>query len=459
MRLVPFVILFAPFVAGAVAQEPATVERPNIVYVMVDDAGWGDYGANGSEHIQTPVFDRMCAEGIRFTDHYAGSAVCAPTRAVLMTGLHPGHARRRDNTATGGLEDFEGRRPLVFLQDEDLTVAEVLQQAGYVTAGIGKWGIGNPGTTGSPDKQGFDHFYGYLDQVHAHDHYTDWLWRDGEREEIEANRAGGRQVYVHDLFEAETLRFVREHRDQRFFLYLPYTLPHGKYEIPSDAPYGDRPWSPREKNYAAMITRADQTVGRLLAVLEELELDERTIVFYTSDNGPNRAFLETLDSNGPFRGTKRFLTEGGLRAPMAVRWPGRVPAGVESDFVWSMTDWFPTACALAGVEAPDSLDGQSVLPTLLGEQQEPCAFQYWEIHHPFQQAVRAGRWKAVRFGTLDPVQLYDLVEDPGEERDLAAAEPEVAARLARILDQEHTPSRYYPAREHAEARRGEDGAR
>ncbi len=458
MRLVPFTILCTLLGSAAAAQQPATAERPNIVYVMVDDAGWGDYGANGSEHIQTPVFDRMCAEGIRFTDHYAGSAVCAPTRSVLMTGLHSGHTRRRDNTATGALEEFEGRRPLVFLEDEDLTVAEVVRQAGYVTAGIGKWGIGNPGTSGSPDKQGFDHFYGYLDQVHAHDHYTGWLWRDGAREEIEGNQDGGRQVYVHDLFEQDTLRFVREHQDQRFFLYLPYTLPHGKYEIPSDAPYGDRPWPQRDKNYAAMVTRADQTVGRLLDLLEELGLDQRTIVFYTSDNGPNRAFLDNLDSNGPFRGTKRFLTEGGLRAPMAVRWPGQVPAGVVSDYVWSMTDWFPTACALAGAEPPASLDGQSVLPTLLGREQDPCAFQYWEIHHPFQQAVRAGNWKAIRFGTLDPVALYDLEADPGEERDLAAAEPETAARLAAILDREHAPSRFYPAREHAEAKAGKKRA-
>ena len=435
-----------PLIMAGFESAPVSLpaDPPNVIYVMLDDAGWGDFGANGSQAVKTPVFDRMCAEGMRFTDHYSGSAVCAPTRCVLITGLHPGHCRRRDNTATGGLEDFADR-PLVFLEKEDVTVAEVMKEAGYVTGGIGKWGLGNTGTDGAPDKQGFDHFYGYLDQVHAHSYYPDWLWHDGDRQELPGNKGGAKATYTHDLFEADSLRFIRKNRNKRFFLYLPYTLPHGKYEIPSDAPYTDESWPQMVKNYAAMITRADTTVGKILELLAELELDEKTIVFYTSDNGPNRPFVKPLGSAGPFRGTKRQLYEGGLRAPMAVRWPGKVPAGRVSDYTWSMVDVFPTVCDLAGAEAPEHLDGHSVLPTLLGKDQPPPPFLYWEIHHPFQQAVRMGKWKGIRFGTEEPLALYDVIEDPGEREDRVADHAAIADEIAAVMEAQHVPSRYYPA--------------
>ncbi len=380
-------------------QAALAADRPNIIYVMIDDAGYGDLGG---ETIATPAFDRMCREGSRFTNHYSGSAVCAPTRCVLMTGLHTGHCRRRDNTATGNLDAFEDR-PLVFLEPEDVTVAETLKDAGYVTAGIGKWGLGNPGSTGEPGKQGFDHWFGYLDQVHAHDQFTDWLWKDGERIEIPANAGNKQKTYIHDLFERETLDFVRQNAKHPFFLYLAYTLPHGEYVIPHDDPayalYADKPWSQQAKNYAAMATRVDRSVGLLLDELKAQGIDDDTIVFYTSDNGPNPPFVKELNSAGGLRGTKRFLYEGGIRANMAVRWPGHVPADKTSDFAWSMVDVFPTLCDIAGVEAPKGLDGMSVLPTLRGEPQPPHEALYWEIHHPFQQAVRSGDWKAIRFGT------------------------------------------------------------
>jgi len=437
------------------AAAPASTERPNIVYVMLDDAGWGDFGANGSPHIKTPTFDRMAREGMRFTHHYSGSAVCAPTRCVLMTGLHAGHARRRDNTATGALADFKklNRRPLVFLEPEDLTVAEALKQAGYVTGGIGKWGLGNPGTEGAPDRQGFDHFYGYLDQVHAHEHYTDWLWRNGQEEKILGNAGGERWTHSHDLFEKDTLDFIEKNKNKRFFLYLPYCLPHGKYDIPDASAYADKPWSQTVKNYAAMISRADETVGRILGLLQKLNLDEKTIVFYTSDNGPNKPFLKDLKSGGPFRGIKRQLTEGGLRAAMVVRWPGQIPAGRLSDFAWSMIDFFPTACELASAEIPSHLDGRSVLPTLRGQEQAPHEFIYWEIHHPFHQAVRMGRWKGLRYGTQEPVELYDVLQDPGETRNLASREPQAAQAIARIMDTQHKPSKYYPAQAKSKKRK------
>ena len=426
----------------------AARRKPNIIYIMIDDAGYGDFGSFGSKHIQTPAMERMCREGTKFTQHYSGSAVCAPTRCVLMTGLHPGHGRRRDNTAKAHLSDFPGR-PLVPLAAEDITVAEVLKKAGYTTGGIGKWGLGNPGTGGEPEKQGFDHWYGYLDQVHAHDHYTDEIWQDGEMIPIEKNAGKQKQVYVHDLFEKQTLEFLRRYKDRPFFLYLAYTLPHGKYEIPQDDPaysfYKDKPWSQQVKNYAAMVTRVDRSVGKVLDLLKELRIDQETIVFYTSDNGPNAPFVKPLGSAGGLRGTKRKLYEGGLRAAMAVRWPRRVPAGQTSEFIWDMRDVFPTACALAGIEAPKHLDGISVLPTMLGKEQKPHEHLYWEIHSPFQQAVRMGKWKGIRFGTEEPIELYDLSADRSEANNVAEKHPDVITKIKQIMDTSRTESRYWPA--------------
>lgn len=424
------------------------VERPNIIYIMLDDAGYGDFKMFGNDVVKTPNFYRMCKEGTWFTQHYAGSSVCAPTRCVLMTGLHTGHCRRRDNTATAHLEDFQGR-PLVFLEPEDLTIAETLKQAGYVAGGIGKWGLGNPDSTGQPDRQGFDHWFGYLDQVHAHDHYTDWLWDDGRRREIPENQGNRRGVYAHDLFEQRTFDFIRQYRDRRFFLYLAYTLPHGKYDIPQDDPamdeYRDKPWTQQVKNYAAMITRADRTVGGILDLLQELKIDDNTIVFYTTDNGPNTPFVKAIHSNGGLRGTKRQLYEGGIRVPLVVRWPGHVTARKSSGFLTSMVDFFPTACELAGVDPPENLDGQSILPTLLSRAQPQPPYLYWEIHHPFQQAVRTRNWKAIRFGTEEPIQLYQIWDDRTEANDVAAEHPDVVKKIEAIMSDSRTESRYWPA--------------
>lgn len=439
----------------AIAQQPDGALRPNstkpnIIYIMLDDAGYGDFN---NENVLVPNFARMCREGTRFTNHYCGSAVCAPTRCVLMTGLHSGHCRRRDNTATDNHQDFGENRPLVFLEPEDVTVAETLKSAGYTTGGIGKWGLGNPGTEGSPDKQGFDHFYGYLDQVHAHSYYPSWLWKNGERQELPGNANGKRTTYTHDLFEADTLNFIRSNKDGPFFLYLPYCLPHGKYEIPVDdpanEPYADKPWPQPVKNYAAMMTKADHTVGKILDLLSELDIDENTIVFYTSDNGPNRQFVKPLGSGKPFRGIKRQLLEGGIRADMAVRWPGKIPAGMTSDFAWSMVDVLPTVCELAGNQPPKDLDGVSVVLALKGKSQTPHEFIYWEIHHPFQQAVRMGNWKAIRYGTKEPLQLFDLAQDKREENNVAGEHAEVVKKIESYLLTARTESRYYKTVEKA----------
>ena len=429
-------------------------QRPNIIYIMLDDAGYGDFSPFGSKCIQTPAMERMCREGTKFTHHYSGSAVCAPTRCVLMTGMHTGHCRRRDNQAKAN-RDQTDQRGLVFLKDEDLTVAEVLQKSGYKTHGIGKWGLGNPGFAGQPEKQGFDSWFGYLDQVHAHDHYTDVLWDGGKMINIPENSQGRRTVYMHRLFEEQTLDFLNESHDQPFFLYLAYTLPHGKFEIPHNAPayqpYAKKPWSQEVKNYAAMVDRADRTVGRILDALEENEIAENTIVFYTSDNGPNRQFLKQLNSGGGLRGIKRHLYEGGIRAPMVVSWPGKVPAGKTSEFVWGMRDVFPTLCELAGVELPAHLDGMSVVPTLQGKDQPSHKHLYWEYHSPFQQAVRIEDYKGFRLGTQEPILLFDLAKDPAETQNIAEAHPELVQRIKQIMDTSRTETPFWPAKEKASA--------
>ena len=455
------------FVLGlSTAFSATTVEasdgKPNIIYVMLDDAGYGDFSAFGSPHIKTPNFDRLCAEGMRFTDHYSGSAVCAPTRCVLMTGLHTGHCRRRDNTAKARVQELSAKngRPLVFLEDDDVTVAETLKQAGYFTAGVGKWGLGNPGSSGVPEKQGFDYWYGYLDQVHAHDHFPSEIWDGGEMVSLPGNQGGKKEIYIPYQQEEKALQLIREHHKEPFFLYLAVTPPHGAYIIPTSDPafamYNGIPGGTQVQHYAAMVTRTDQTIGKVMDLLKELEIDEDTIVFYTSDNGPNPPFAKAIGSSGGLRGVKRMLYEGGIRAAMGVRWPGHVPAGKESDFVWDMRDVFPTLCDLAGVEAPSHLDGMSVLPTLTGKKQQPRQMHYWEIHSPFQQAVRFGDWKGIRFGTEEPLELYDLKTDPGEQDNVARANPETVSKLEAFLASARTESSYFPAKTKRVVRRNKN---
>jgi len=419
--------------------------KPNIVFVMLDDAGIGDFGCYGQKKIRTPVMDRMAAEGMRFSQCYTGSPVCGPCRCILMTGLHSGHCTRRGNRAKANPPGAGKDRGLVPLRTEDRTVAALLKKAGYVTGGFGKWGLGNAGTTGSPDKHGFDDFFGYLDQVHAHDYYTTWLWRNGKRVALKGNESGGKKQYSHDVIAEAAMGFIRANKDKPLFLYLPYTLPHGKYVVPDDAPYSKEPWPQQHRNYAAMITRADRDVGRVLGLLKELGLDEDTIVFYTSDNGPNPPFLKTFDSAAGLRGTKRSLYEGGIRMPMVVRWPGKVPAGVVSDFAWTFADFLPTAAEIAGARAPEGLDGMSVLPTLLGKPQKPHESLYWEFHSPFHQAVRIGRLKGVRFGTKMPLELYDLKADPAEKSNVAASHPDVVRRMEALLKTARSDTPYWPA--------------
>ncbi|MFO0965802.1 MAG: arylsulfatase [Gemmataceae bacterium] len=433
-------------VAPGASAEPA--RKPNIVFILADDLGYGDLGCYGQKKIKTPNLDRLAKNGMRFTQAYAGSTVCAPSRCSLMTGKHTGHATVRGNA-------------LIPLRADEVTVAAILQRAGYATALIGKWGLGEPGSSGVPTRQGFDYFFGYLNQRHAHNYYPDHLWRNEEKVPIEGNVvekgvAVKRAQYSHDLFTGEALRFLDKNKEKPFFLYLAYTIPHanneaGKLgmEVPSDEPYSKEPWPQPQRNHAAMITRLDRDVGRLLEKLRELGLENDTIVFFTSDNGPHReggGDPTFFNSSGPLRGIKRSLHEGGVRVPMIVRWPGKVAAGATSDHVWAFWDFLPTAAELAGADTPKDSDGVSVVPTLLGKgKQRLHEFLYWEFHEGgFQEAVRMGDWKAVRPKLGAALELYDLARDLGEEKNVAASHPDVIARIETLLRTARTESADWP---------------
>jgi len=413
----------------------ATPEKPNIVFIMADDMGYADLGCYGSKTIRTPRLDRMAAEGMRFTDAYSGATVCAPARCCLMTGYHVGRAAVRAN---GGF-------PIL---DSDVTVAEVLNKAGYATGGFGKWGLGDVGSTGAPEKQGFDVFFGYYHQVHAHDYYTDHLFRNGQSVPLD-------KQYSHHVIFRENLKFIRENKDRPFFCYCPWTPPHGKYQIPDDEPalaaYKDKPWQHDEKVAAAMDTMIDRNVGEILDLLKELKLDEKTIVFFCSDNGAAKRFDGVHDSSGPLKGAKRSMYEGGIRVPLIVRWPGRIAAGAASDLPWCFPDVMPTLAELAGATdtAPRDIDGISVVPTLLGEAaagraQKLHKYLFWAAG-PGWRAARMGNWKAVARGAdepqLDKLELYDLSKDIGEANNVAADNPEIARQMLGFLSEAWTQPR------------------
>lgn len=445
--LIMLVVL--PSLSARVSNSEEVSRPPNIVFIMADDLGYGDVGCYGQQTIQTPVLDRLATEGLRFTSCYAGSTVCAPSRCVLMTGLHTGHARVRGNA-------------LVPLEPEDVTVAEVLKAAGYTTGIFGKWGLGEPDSTGIPTRQGFDQWFGYLNQRHAHNYYPEYLWRNTERVDLPGNENGQRTTYSQDLIMEEALAFIRSTNDEPFFLYLPFTLPHANnergregMEIPSDEPYSDQDWPQQQKNHAAMITRFDSDVGLILEALAERGVTNDTIVFVTSDNGPHReggADPEFFHSSGPLRGIKRSLTDGGIRVPMIVRWPKKISAGTTSDEAWSFQDFLPTAAELAETDVPTGIDGISMVPTLLGSQQAGRVqpeheYLYWEFHERgFKQAVRVGPWKGIRTKQGNPVELYHVVSDIGEKRNVAEEHPQLVAKIEAILESARSPSERWPVK-------------
>lgn len=437
-------LLSAPAALPALRQ----AARPNILLILADDLGYGDVGCYGQKQIATPNLDRLAAEGIRFTQAYAGSTVCAPSRCVLMTGLHTGHAYVRGN-----------RYPDLPLRPQDLTLTELLKKAGYRTALFGKWSLGGLATTGYPTRRGFDEWFGYFSQTQAHDYYP-YLLLEGEREYLVRGNFGAKKtVWVHDLFTERALDFIRR-RPQPFFLHLCWTIPHANnevgrdtgngMEVPSDEPYSDRDWPQPEKNFAAMITRMDADVGKLMQALRETGQDENTIILFSSDNGPHREGghdPDFFDSNGPLRGIKRDLYEGGIRVPMIVRWPARIRAGQVSDQVWAFEDLLPTLAQAAGVQPPAGLDGISMLGAWLGRPQPNREYFYWEFHERgFKQAVRMADWKAVRSAPGRPLELYDLARDPGETHNLAGERRDVVERIERIMARARTESAEFPVR-------------
>ena len=436
--------------------------RPNIIYILADDLGYGDLGCYGQKTIKTPNIDKLADEGMRFTDHYAGSTVCAPSRCCLMTGFHTGHALVRGNAH-------------VPLRPSDVTVAELLKEAGYSTGIVGKWGLGEPDSTGVPNRQGFDYWFGYLNQRHAHNYYPKYLWRNEEKVELKnkVNHViGGRDrtpggvatkrvEYSHDLFAEEALDFVEQNKTKPFFLYLALTIPHANnearqegMEVPSLEPYADKDWPEPQKGHAAMITRMDGDVGRLMAKLKKLGLDNDTLVMFTSDNGPHKeggADPTFFNSSGPLQGYKRALYEGGIRVPMIARWPGKIQAGSVSDHVSAFWDFLPTCCELIGAEAPEGIDGISMVPTLLGRpgEQREHEFLYWEFHEQGKrQAVRMGDWKGIRQNVAKnpngPIELYNLKNDIGEKSNVAVRHPSIVAKIEECMKSARTPSEHWP---------------
>jgi arylsulfatase A-like enzyme len=436
--------------AALPAQAAAQTRKPNIIFILADDLGYGDLGCYGQKRIDTANIDRLAAEGMRFTDCYAGATVCAPSRSCLMTGTHTGHTRVRGNSSP-----TVGR---VALRPEDITVAEVLKKAGYRTGLFGKWGLGEANTTGRPTEKGFDEFFGYLNQTHAHSYYPDHLWHNDEQIFLPGNLAGGKREYSHDLIAARALEFVRDSKDQPFFLYFALTTPHanneaGRFlgdgmEVPDYAPYSEENWPTTEKGFAAMVTRMDRDIGRLMALLKALNLDENTIVMFSSDNGPHREGghePEFFGSQGGLRGIKRDLYEGGIRVPSIARWPGKIEAGQTSDQVWAFWDLLPTAAEIAGAQPPAGIDGISMLPAMLGKPQKDHEYLYWEFfERGFHQAVRKGNWKAVRHGLDGPVELYDLDNDLQETRDVASDNAAIVRQMEEILRTARSESREFP---------------
>lgn len=437
--------------------------KPNLVFILADDLGYGDLGCFGQREIATPNLDQMASQGMLFTQFYSGNTVCAPSRSVLMTGKHMGHTHVRGNAGGGDML-------IQSLREQDVTVAELLGSSGYATGLIGKWGLGELDQPGSPLKKGFDRFFGYTNQVHAHNYYPSFLWDNQKKLNLRnvvknSDRGyggfiGGSAVkkldYSHDLFIEESMRFIREHRDHPFFLYLALTAPHANNEatrmtgngaeVPDYGIYKNKPWANQDKGQAAMITRMDGDVGRILELLTDLGISENTLVIFTSDNGPHHEAGHNLDRfqpSGKLRGTKRALYEGGIRVPAIAWWPGTVKAASSSAHVSYFGDWMATAAELAGVEVPGDLDSLSFAPVLLGqpERQQTHEYLYWEFYEQgSRQAVRFGDWKAIRQPMFTgAIELYDLRFDLEETTDVSSEHPEIVKRAAEWMEDAHTP--------------------
>ncbi len=423
-----------------------SAEQPNVVYIMADELGYYELSCLGNPNIKTPNIDRMAAEGIRFTQALAGSSVCAPTRCCLMTGKHSGHTSVRSN---GGGTPLRAGEP---------TIASMLKEAGYATGGFGKWGCGGRGSTGVPEDHGFDVFFGYYDQVHAHTYYPPYLVRNSKEVPLAGNRGlSDGETYSHYLIHDAAISFIREHKEQPFFCYMPYTPPHGLFDIPDSDPawqsYKDKSWPESAKRYAAMVSMVDRQVGEVLDLLRQLNLEDNTIVFFCGDNGGNDYFRDPQHPRGfhgankhpetgiEFRGTKGTLYEGGLRIPMIARWPERIEAGRVSDLLWYFPDVMPTIAEITGTKTPADIDGISIVPELLGatvagRKQQQHEYLYWELGG--QIAVRMKDFKAIKPRRGD-WELYDLGSDVSETKDLSKSNSQMLIKLQKIAEKATTP--------------------
>ena len=446
------------------------LKRPNVIYILADDLGYGDLSCYGQTKFKTPNIDRLAASGIRFTNHYSGCTVCAPSRSSLMTGLHTGHTYIRGNKEMKP----EGQEPL---PAEVYTVAELFKDAGYATGAFGKWGLGGPGSEGVPEKQGFDEFFGYNCQALAHNYYPEYLWHNDKKVVLEGNKNGGKGQYAHDEYHIKALQFIEKHKDGPFFMFCPYVIPHAELMAPEDSlwqkfdgkfpekpfkgvdagpqyrkgGYGSQP-KPRAA-FAAMVTRLDRSVGEIAAKLKALGIDDNTLIIFTSDNGPHvegGATPDFFNSSGPLRGNKRSLYEGGIRVPFIANWPAAIAPGRTSDYSSAFWDFLPTASALTGVRLTRVTDGISMVPVLTGKGvQKEHNFLYWEFHEGgTKQAVRMGKWKAVRYGTAEPLELYDLSSDIHEDRNIAAENPQVVEKIETYLKRARTESKIWKTDEH-----------
>jgi arylsulfatase len=484
-RVMSAVLALSWLAPGAAAAQAPAARKPNIILILADDLGYNEVGAYGQKKIRTPNIDRLAQEGVRLTDHHSGSPVCAPSRAVLLTGLHSGHAYIRDNDEMGFRGDvwhdpaLEGQRPL---PADTFTMASMLKRAGYATAAVGKWGLGGPGSTGEPNKLGFDLFYGFLCQRVAHNHYPGYLWRNTTKVPLDNpgiyphekfpagkdpkalssyERYGGRQ-YALDMMGEEARAFITANKDRPFFLYFAPTVPHAALQVPEDSlaeytgvltdtPYlGEKGYLPHRAPhaaYAAMVTRLDREVGRLAQLVRDLGLDRDTLIVFTSDNGPtfnggtDTAFFE---SAGPFRGLKTMVYEGGIRVPMVAQWKGRIPAGTVSAHASAFEDFMPTFADMAGLERPAGIDGVSMLAALEGRAsaQKPREYLYWEFQG--KQVVRMASWKGIRNAATGAFELYDLAKDIAEKADVSAAHPDIVSRLEAIMRTARTDSALFP---------------
>lgn len=451
------------FLSGLVAAGPPQ-DQPNVIFIMADDLGYGDLGCYGQEKIRTPHIDRLAEEGMLFTQAYAGASVCAPSRCSLMTGFHNGNNRIRDNLPHG-----------IYLRPDDFTVAELMKKAGYATGGVGKWGLGIPGTWGLPYQQGFDYFYGHYNQDQAHFYYPDYLWEndrlqllqklviENEVGKIIGNRGGENVFYTHDLFTEKAIDFIEQNLDRPFFLYLSYTIPHFSdypkdspehFLVPSDEPYTDEDWPQIAKNYAAMISRMDKDVGRIVQMIKEQGLEENTLIIFTSDNGPYQGVptpIEFFNSNGPLRGGKRDKYEGGIRVPFIAKWKNVIEEGTQNHRPIAFWDLLPTMAELVGYPAAFPTDGLSFLPDLKGKEAKKHDFLYWDYGHvrdTYIQAIRSDDFKLLSFlkGNQVRYELYNLGDDPGEKSEIGKKHPAVVEKLKKMMNEAYTENENYPVR-------------